>query len=58
MIESADFSSSSSSNISGIDCINLKVCNTNVSFETFAVDDEFEILNSIAVQVQNDTPSK
>ena len=57
-IESVDFSSSSSSSISGIDCINLKLCSTNVSFDTFAIDDEFEILNSIAFQVQNDTPSK
>ena len=56
-IESVDFFSISSS-ISGIDCINSKLCSTNVSFEHFAVDNECEILNSIAVQVQNDTPSK
>ena len=55
-IESVDFSSSSSS-ISGIDCINSKPCST-VSFENFAVDYECEILNSIAVQAQNDTSSK
>ena len=37
-IESGDFSSSSSS-ISDINCINLKLCGTSVSFANFAVDD-------------------
>ena len=50
--------SSSNSSISGIDCINSKLCSANVSVENCAVNDECEILNSTEVQVQNDTHSK
>ena len=57
-IEIVDYSSSSSSNISGIDCINSKLFSTNVSFENFEVYDECKILSSTAFQVQNDSPSK
>ena len=57
-IEIVDYSSSSSSNISGIDCINSKLFSTNVSFENFEVHDECKILSSTAFQVQNDSPSK
>ena len=56
-IEIVDFSSSSSSNISGTDCVNSKLFSTCVSFETFAVDDECGVLHS-TFQVQNDTPNK
>ena len=49
---------SSNSSISGIDCINSKLCSANVSVKNCAVNDECEILNSTEVQVQNDTHSK